>query len=97
MCVAIVTADTPHLRKLLLRNCFTATSMTKMHFKQNTTEKLDFRVLVLQHCIVISARVVKILMGDNTTFHADVRRNDHCTYKEMVYAKMFCGGWCCPG
>ena len=71
--------------------------MTKMHFKQNTTKKLDYRVPVLKHCIVISARVVKTLMGDGTTFHADVRSNDHCTCKGMVYAKMFCGGWCCLG
>ena len=68
--------------------------MTKMHFKKNTTEKLNYRVPVLKHCIVISARVVKTLMGDGTIFHAVVRRDDH---KEMVYAKMFCGGWCCSG
>ena len=36
-------------------------------------------------------------MGDGTTFHADVRRDDHCTCKGMVYAKMFCGAWCCLG
>ena len=66
--------------------------MTKMLFKQNTTEKLDYRVAILQHCIVISARVVKHLWGDGTTSHADIRRDDHCTCMGMVYAKMFCEG-----
>ena len=30
-------------------------------------------------------------MGDGTTFHADVRRDDRCTCKGMVYAKCFVG------
>ena len=34
----------------------------------------------------------KHLWGDGTTFHADVRRDDHCTCKGIVHAKMFCGG-----
>ena len=42
---AILTADTPHLRKLLL-NCFTVASMTKLQFKQNTSEKLDYTGIV---------------------------------------------------
>ena len=69
--------------------------MTKMHFKQNTTEKLDYRVPVLWHCIVISARVVKTLTGDGrpTTFHADVRRDDHCKLlvREWFTLKCFVG------
>ena len=36
---AIATAYTPYLRKLLLTNCFTKASMTKMQFKQNTSAK----------------------------------------------------------
>ena len=45
LCVAIVTADTPDLRKLLLLKCFTVALMTKMQFKQNTSKKLDFRIV----------------------------------------------------
>ena len=41
---------------------------------------------------VSSARVVKTLGGDGTTFHADVRRDGHYTCSGMVYAKMFYGG-----
>ena len=37
---AMITADTLYLRKFLLTNCFTTASMTKMQFKQNTSEKL---------------------------------------------------------
>ena len=40
---------------------------------------------------IASAQVVKILMGDGTLFHADVRRDGHYTCKGMVYAKMFYG------
>ena len=48
--------------------------------------------------LILSARVVKTLMGYGTTFHTDVRRDVYYTCKEMVYAKMFYGGWCCfPG
>ena len=36
-----------------------------------------------------SARVVKSLMGDGTTFHADVKTDGHYTCKGMVHAKMF--------
>ena len=43
LCAALVTADTPHLKKLLLIKCFTVASLTKMQFKQNISEKLDFR------------------------------------------------------
>ena len=43
LCAAIVTADTPYLRKLLLYKCFTVASLTKMQFKQNASEKFDFR------------------------------------------------------
>ena len=39
-----------------------------------------------------SARVVKYLWGDGTTFHADVKRDGHCTCKGIVYADMFYGG-----
>ena len=38
-----------------------------------------------------SARVVKTLKGDGTTFHAEVKRDGHYTCKGMVYAKMFNG------
>ena len=30
-------------------------------------------------------------MGGGKTFHADVRRDDHCARKGMVYAKIFVG------
>ena len=43
LCAAIVTADTPHLKKLLLIKCFTVASMTKIQFKQNTSKKLHYR------------------------------------------------------
>ena len=48
-------------------------------------------------CLTVrsSARVVKILTGDGTTFHADVRRDGQYTCKGMVYAEMFYGVWCC--
>ena len=39
--------------------------------------------------IIGSARVVKTLMGDGTTFHAHVKRDGHYSCKGMVYAKMF--------
>ena len=46
--------------------------------------------------MIISARVVKTLMGDGrpTTFYADVRRDGHYrpTCKGMVHAKMIYGG-----
>ena len=42
-----------------------------------------------------STRVVETLMGDVTTFYADVRRDGHYTSKGMVCAKIFYGGWCC--
>ena len=48
MCSHIATADTPHLRKLLLIKCFTVASMTKIQFKQNTSEKLDFRYCCIE-------------------------------------------------
>ena len=45
-----LTAETPCLRKLLFTNCFTAAaSMTKMQFKQNTSEKLDYQYCCILH------------------------------------------------
>ena len=49
LCAAIATAETPCLRKLLLTNYFTVASMTKMQFKQNTSEKLDYRYCCISH------------------------------------------------
>ena len=59
---AIVTADTPHLRKLLLIKCFEAASMTKIQFKQNTSEKLDYQYC----CIALLWKFLEIKLKSRT-------------------------------
>ena len=49
-----------------------------------TTDTVDYRVT--------SARVVKTLMGNGASCHADVRKEGHDSCKEMVYAKIFYEG-----
>ena len=65
--------------------------MTKMHFKQNTTEKLDIpgTSIVALHRNQCSS--CKNTYGGMVQLFTHVKRDDHCTCKGMVYAKMFCG------
>ena len=44
---------------------------------------------------IISARVVKTLMGNGASFACIRKRGVVIIYRGVVYAKMFYGGWCC--
>ena len=48
-----------------------------------------FLTTELSTTVITSARVVKTLMGDGATCHADVRKDGHDSYKGIVYAKIF--------
>ena len=64
LCVVIATAEIPRLRRLLLTNCFTAASMTKMQFKQNTSEKLDYRYCCIWHPTHLNERLSRFKLED---------------------------------